>query len=158
MCTRDGGKSWERQETDITNGVTQLSTADGTNCYAVGRDGVILKTADGGETWTNQSSGCTQTIGAVGVIHTDHVFILLLYTRGALKHPGFVEFDIEGGRGFLFHLHVIFLALLGVPILALADTGAGFVRVVALLLKGAQEAVIFHGRAPVFGISVLPTY
>ena len=54
MHTRDGGNTWERQQSNTTNfldGVFFLDTSEG---WVVGGGGVVLHTTDGGQNWRPQ--------------------------------------------------------------------------------------------------------
>lgn len=56
MATRNGGKNWESQDTDVPIACVQFQ-ANGQNGWAVGYwDGTILATSDGGKHWDSQVS------------------------------------------------------------------------------------------------------
>ena len=48
----DGGQSWSIQETGATENLQAIDAWDPDRAVAVGNDGVVLVTADGGESWT----------------------------------------------------------------------------------------------------------
>src|SRR6185436_12960364 len=50
------GESWSRAKAPAAPLLTAVRFADAKNGWAVGHDSVILATADGGETWTQQFS------------------------------------------------------------------------------------------------------
>lgn len=50
--SRDKGMNWALQPTPVTEPLQDIATWDQTHAVAVGNDGVVLVTADGGKTWT----------------------------------------------------------------------------------------------------------
>ncbi len=65
------GTIWSKQY-DITDTKTgrEISAADSLNVWAVGGDGVIFYTADGGANWTSQTSGTTEQFEGVSATST----------------------------------------------------------------------------------------
>lgn len=62
----DPGMAVMRQRSDVDMAFTDLALAgDGRHGWAVGADGVILATADGGANWTSQSSGTERLLRGV---------------------------------------------------------------------------------------------
>ncbi|MBW2369083.1 MAG: hypothetical protein JRH15_14490 [Deltaproteobacteria bacterium] len=59
----DSGKSWELQDTGITNELFSVSFVDVMNGWAVGRFGVIVHTSNGGKTWKVQRKETHETRG-----------------------------------------------------------------------------------------------
>jgi len=58
LSTTDGGNNWQFEDvSDITEGLKDIFFFDRANGWAVGQSGSILKTNDGGETWSPQYSG-----------------------------------------------------------------------------------------------------
>ncbi len=55
----DGGRSWTRQNTSITERLWDVSGVSRMRAWAVGENGRILVTSDGGNTWTLQTSPVT---------------------------------------------------------------------------------------------------
>ena len=53
----DQGKSWTQAEVPVSSDLTALSFPSSQRGWAVGHDGVILTTADGGRSWTRQLDG-----------------------------------------------------------------------------------------------------
>ena len=55
--TKDGGKTWQQQETDITGDFKAVYFTNAQYGWAVGDEGLIATTDDGGRHWTLQRSG-----------------------------------------------------------------------------------------------------
>jgi photosystem II stability/assembly factor-like uncharacterized protein len=53
----DRGKSWTQAEVPVSSDLTALSFPTAQRGWAVGHDGVVLATVDGGRTWTRQLDG-----------------------------------------------------------------------------------------------------
>jgi len=53
----DQGKTWAQARVPVSSDLTALWFADARQGWAVGHDGVILHTADGGQTWERQLDG-----------------------------------------------------------------------------------------------------
>ena len=49
--SEDDGRSWSVQETGITENLQDIAAWDGNRAVAVGNDGVVIVTVDGGQTW-----------------------------------------------------------------------------------------------------------
>ena len=54
LNTRDGGLSWQRQDSHITSQFTSVTFVDSQSGWAVGVGGVIVYTHDGGASWNQQ--------------------------------------------------------------------------------------------------------
>jgi photosystem II stability/assembly factor-like uncharacterized protein len=54
--TRDGGKSFEKLPADTQKSLYGISFADENNGWVVGRNGYIIHTTNGGDTWEHQST------------------------------------------------------------------------------------------------------
>jgi len=69
------GTSWSAQTSGTTGFLWSVDLVDASTGYAVGNDGTILKTTDGGTTW-NLASGTTSSICArVSDEQTDEIAI-----------------------------------------------------------------------------------
>jgi len=53
--TADGGRSWEKQETNTSYTLSEIHFVDKNNGWAVGDEGTILHTSDGGTSWESQT-------------------------------------------------------------------------------------------------------
>lgn len=62
MYTRNGGQNWNSE--GAVRPLSSIDCASETNCVAVGYEGNILKTSDGGDTWTTPDSG-TDRLGDI---------------------------------------------------------------------------------------------
>jgi photosystem II stability/assembly factor-like uncharacterized protein len=58
--SKDGGKSWTKGRTDTRKLLYDVSMADDQKGWVVGQEGLILRTEDGGLTWTPQSTNKQQ--------------------------------------------------------------------------------------------------
>jgi len=58
----DGGISWIIQRSGATNSLNAVCLASATNGIAVGSNGIILRTTDGGTTWTQQPGGMSSDL------------------------------------------------------------------------------------------------
>jgi photosystem II stability/assembly factor-like uncharacterized protein len=57
VVSTDGGKSWKQSPVPVSSDLTAVFFVDPQQGWAVGHDGVVLHTADGGDTWTLQLDG-----------------------------------------------------------------------------------------------------
>lgn len=53
----DTGKSWRQAEVPVSSDLVAVSFPTATDGWAVGHDGVVLHTKDGGQSWTTQLDG-----------------------------------------------------------------------------------------------------
>ena len=60
-------KSWKYQKTDVRYNLTSIDFVDSTTGWAVGENGVILSTKDGGETWKNITPNILNNMPEFGV-------------------------------------------------------------------------------------------
>lgn len=61
----DGGATWEKLASPVTQILYAVKTHDVMTGYAVGESGIILYTSDGGANWTIQNSGTTETLRSI---------------------------------------------------------------------------------------------
>lgn len=54
--TTDGGATWHRQKTGVTNNLFKVAAIDDQNAFVVGSDGIMIRTTDGGSTWQKLKS------------------------------------------------------------------------------------------------------
>jgi photosystem II stability/assembly factor-like uncharacterized protein len=54
--TKDGGHTWERQNTGVEYGLFSIHFVDSRHGWAVGDEGTIIHTADGGKSWSRQKA------------------------------------------------------------------------------------------------------
>ena len=59
----------------VTSNLKDVFMADASTGWAVGDSGTILKTTNGGETWTSQTSGATTSLKAVSAVSTSVAWI-----------------------------------------------------------------------------------
>lgn len=58
-------QTWNDQNSSITNDLEDVYFADNSNGWAVGRQGKIIRTTDGGANWSEQNSGTTKDLNKV---------------------------------------------------------------------------------------------
>lgn len=63
---------WTEQNSGVSTNLRDVFFIDNQNGWAVGIDGVIINTSDGGQTWTSQTSGTTERLNAIFFIDADH--------------------------------------------------------------------------------------
>ena len=66
--TTDGGKSWMRQNTGVTERLWDVSGAIRMRAWAVGENGRIVATTDGGTSWTIQTSPDSAVLRSVDFV------------------------------------------------------------------------------------------
>jgi photosystem II stability/assembly factor-like uncharacterized protein len=59
----DGGETWERVATPVTESLYAISFADAQHGWAVGAHGVILRSSDGGRSWERQTAEVRDELG-----------------------------------------------------------------------------------------------
>ncbi len=57
VLSNDGGASWRQAQVPVSSDLTAVRFATATEGWAVGHDGVVLHSADGGQTWSLQLDG-----------------------------------------------------------------------------------------------------
>lgn len=57
LRTTDGGLTWKKQNSGVTNFLYSAFFTDANRGHVVGTSGVVLRTTDGGNTWTSQTIG-----------------------------------------------------------------------------------------------------
>ncbi len=76
----DAGKSWQQAQVPVSSDLVAVTFPTPEKGWAVGHDGIVLHTADGGATWTRQLDG-----RGVGKIMTD--FYAAQSAKGSLGSP-----------------------------------------------------------------------
>jgi photosystem II stability/assembly factor-like uncharacterized protein len=61
---------WEKQDSGVTASLLDICFIDISNGWAVGGNGTIIHTSDGGTTWTHQNSGTNNDLLAVNFLDT----------------------------------------------------------------------------------------
>jgi len=94
LKTVDGGKTWilQQKAQDMLKQLNRkflpsffcVRFSDARNGYAVGHPGIILHTADGGETWQQQSSGTSVVLYKVAIL--DHNTAWISGGGGVILH------------------------------------------------------------------------
>ncbi|RJG04536.1 WD40/YVTN/BNR-like repeat-containing protein [Noviherbaspirillum sedimenti] len=67
LYSSDSGKTWQQANVPVSSDLTAVHFASPLKGWAVGHDGVVLKTEDGGSTWVKQLDG-----REIGKIMTDY--------------------------------------------------------------------------------------
>jgi photosystem II stability/assembly factor-like uncharacterized protein len=87
LATRDGGGTWEKQETGTDKTLFGLSFSTRERGWAVGIDGLILHTRDGGQHWEVQRGAAQQeALEDLGFLEK-------------LRNPGLYAVDVSGAYG-----------------------------------------------------------
>lgn len=118
------GQTWTRLRAETTNDLTAVHFADAQHGYIAGAFSTLLKTADGGETWTNVATPASASYVSVAARSATEVFIgrVALYRTsnagahwdadvGGLEDTSGSIFDIlftSGTNGFLTKAGAIF--------------------------------------------------
>jgi photosystem II stability/assembly factor-like uncharacterized protein len=91
LFSDDGGKSWQQAAVPVSSDLVAVSFPSATTGWAVGHDGVVLKSTDAGATWTRQLEGKAASAAMVDY-----------YARGAAKDadPKRVEAAAEEAKRF----------------------------------------------------------
>jgi photosystem II stability/assembly factor-like uncharacterized protein len=102
--TKDGGKTWERQESGTGNHLFAVYFADRQNGWAAGFMETIIHTADGGKTWVAQEVGesTERDFFAVDITYNG------LYFHDAMEgwligEFGTVYHTKDGGQNWIYH-------------------------------------------------------
>lgn len=64
--------TWTAQTSPVTSRLNDVYFVDNMNGWAVGDNGVILNTSDGGQNWTSQTSGTTERLNAIFFIDVNY--------------------------------------------------------------------------------------
>jgi len=65
QMTKDGGETWQLQESGTSNVLYSIFLANSMTGWAVGQYGTILSTTNGGAEWTSQTSGTSNNLQSV---------------------------------------------------------------------------------------------
>jgi hypothetical protein len=68
LHSSDGGRSWEKQQSNSTSHLYAVAFVDEMHGWAAGADGNILHTSDGGATWNAQISNSSQLFNAISFV------------------------------------------------------------------------------------------
>lgn len=95
---------WVPQTSGTTNHLNSVYFTDSNTGYAVGWNGTILKTTDGGENWLSQSSGTTNHLNSVFFIDQSIGFVVGYYTLLKTINGGeeWIADTIHGGSSVFF--------------------------------------------------------
>jgi photosystem II stability/assembly factor-like uncharacterized protein len=73
LRTLDSGNTWAANS--ISDLVIKIKFVDVSNGWAIGAKGTIFFTSDGGETWSKQDSGSSETLYDLHIIDRSHVWV-----------------------------------------------------------------------------------
>ncbi len=90
--SQDSGKAWTRVSSPVHATLTGVSFADATHGWAVGHDGAILNTSDGGHTWALQFSTGKKETSLLDVLALDRQRVIAVGGFGAFY------FTSDGGK------------------------------------------------------------
>lgn len=74
--TDNGGNSWSRQTTGISQTLFSIYFVNDNLGFACGENGVILKTTNGGSSWTQLSSGVNVPLYAIGFANENYGWVV----------------------------------------------------------------------------------
>src|SRR5436853_4065299 len=66
--------NWTSQTSGTTQALNGVSCPTSSTCFAVGANGTIVATTNGGTTWTSQSSNFTQALNGISCPSTSACF------------------------------------------------------------------------------------
>ncbi len=69
-------QTWSDRNSSISNDLEDVFFIDNNNGWAVGRQGKIIQTTDGGSTWSEQNSGSTKDLNKVYMISTSNGYVV----------------------------------------------------------------------------------
>ncbi len=83
IVSRDDGRTWTQSPAPTRALLTGVSFPDPLNGWAIGHEGVILHTGDGGQTWQHQDDGHSGENVYLGVLFRDplHGFVVGAYGK-----------------------------------------------------------------------------
>ena len=84
LNTKDGGLTWETQNSNTLKPINKISFIDNSLGWACGNSGVLINTQDGGENWTVQNSFTSKNL--YGVDFTNESFGWLCGDEGSILH------------------------------------------------------------------------
>jgi len=73
--TRDGGKSWELQVSNVSADLTAGSAPSQSVCWVAGKAGTVLLTTDGGKNWKRIATPIPDDLGGVHAVDAQHATI-----------------------------------------------------------------------------------
>jgi hypothetical protein len=91
----------------LSANLNAVTAIDSLNLWVVGDHGTVIRTVDGGMTWTTVESGTTRNLNAVCLVDRDHGWIVgdsgtvLIYRRGGVTgirrdaYSDPIEFEME---------------------------------------------------------------
>ncbi len=161
----DDGAQWRQVVAPVDTLLTAVAFADARNGWAVGHDTAILRTADGGETWTLQHFEPTREAPLLDVLFADErrgyaIGAYGTYFATADGGASWEEPDASALREEELHLNAIVrlgdgaLLVAGENgLLALSDDGLEYARLPAPYAGSLFGAVAVGGRgAAIFGL------
>jgi hypothetical protein len=84
-ATADGGRSWNLQESGVSNDLTSGSAPSEKVCWLVGKGGTILITTDGGKQWVARSSPIPEDLSGVHALDANHATVWSLSNRKSFE-------------------------------------------------------------------------
>lgn len=96
----DRAFTWQKQH-PVAARLNDIAFSDSSTGFAVGNGGVILKTADAGDSWTPLASGTTKNINALAVTDGGDVWVVgdsCLVLRSTDKGSSWQRIDVLSGK------------------------------------------------------------
>ncbi|MFK7925352.1 MAG: YCF48-related protein [Bacteroidia bacterium] len=117
LKSKDGGNTWQKQESGTEQDLYAISIF-GPNCvFAVGTDGTIIRSKDCGQTWDNLDSGRKDTLRGVSVLSNQRII--------AVGDTGTVLKSIDGGNSWSYEPAVGFNSNLNDVFFPIGGNGFG---------------------------------
>lgn len=95
FATRDGGRTWAAQKSNVTADLSDVKFLDKYEGWAVGAEGTLIHTTDGGARWTVEASGTTHALERLFFVGRTRGWAvgfggtIISYTSGAMQRsPG----------------------------------------------------------------------
>lgn len=82
--TNDGGQSWQKVQHTVASHINEILWLSGSEAYAVGNEGLILHTTDGGMNWDMKNQYGLNAIHDFNSIASDGTTIIMVGDKGQL--------------------------------------------------------------------------
>lgn len=108
LRTEDGGLSWLREKSPISNNLNSVCCINSLLAYIAGDAGKILKTTDGGTTWASLPSGKVSNLRSVDFVNSDTGYIagnqgiILMTTDGGNSWSTLATNTVQNFEGIVF--------------------------------------------------------
>lgn len=102
-CVHAGAQEgWTKQIAPFTGGLSGVYALDSLSVWAVGQNGLIIHTSDGGSTWDSISNGATKSIYTVEFLNADTGFVAGRDNGSTPWTNGLLQRTVDGGQSWEF--------------------------------------------------------